>query len=49
LAAALAQLSTDANSLAAMGVHARTMLDAHFTRRQSLDRWRNLLDRVEQT
>jgi glycosyltransferase involved in cell wall biosynthesis len=49
LAAALAQLSTDTHSLVAMGVHARTMLDAHFTRRQSLDRWRNVLDRVEQS
>jgi colanic acid biosynthesis glycosyl transferase WcaI len=46
LAAALSHLSTDANSLAAMGAHARTMLDAHFTRQQSLDRWRDVLDRI---
>jgi colanic acid biosynthesis glycosyl transferase WcaI len=49
LAAALAQLSTDVQSLAAMGARARTMLDAHFTRRQALDRWRNALDQVEQS
>ena len=47
LAEAIAQLSTDAQSLAAMGTRARAILDAHFTRRQALDRWRDVLDRVE--
>jgi glycosyltransferase involved in cell wall biosynthesis len=49
LAKAIADLSTDAPSLAAMGARARAMLDAHFTRRQALDRWRDVLDRVEQS
>jgi colanic acid biosynthesis glycosyl transferase WcaI len=48
LADAIARLSTDPQSLAAMGARARAMLDANFTRRQALERWRDLLDRVEQ-
>jgi glycosyltransferase involved in cell wall biosynthesis len=47
LADAIARLSSDPQSLAAMGVRARAILGAHFTRRQALDRWRDLLDRVE--
>src|SRR5260370_903475 len=39
LAAALVQLSNDAPSLAAMGVRARAMLDARFTRRHAFDQW----------
>jgi glycosyltransferase involved in cell wall biosynthesis len=49
LAAALVRLSTDPSSLATMGTRARTMLDAHFTRRRAFDRWRNVLDRLEQS
>jgi len=49
LAAALVRLSTDPSSLATMGTRARIMLDAHFTRRQAIDRWRNVLDRLEQS
>ena len=49
LAAALVQLSTDAPSLAAMGVRARAMLDARFTRRHAFDRWSDVLDRVEES
>jgi hypothetical protein len=30
-----------------MGQRARAMLEAHFTRRQALDRWSDVLDRVE--
>jgi hypothetical protein len=30
--------------LAAMGARARTMLDAHFTRRRALDHWREVFD-----
>ena len=48
LADAIARLSTDPQSLAAMGARARTMLDANFTRRQALERWRDVLDQVEQ-
>jgi colanic acid biosynthesis glycosyl transferase WcaI len=40
------RLSTDTAMRAEMGRHARAMLDAHFTRRQALERWRNLLQRV---
>ena len=49
LADAIARLSSDPQSLAAMGEHARAMLDAHFTRRQAFERWRDVLDRVEQS
>ncbi len=49
LAATLARLSTDPQSLAAMGASARSMLDAHFTRRQALDHWRDVFDRIEQS
>ena len=47
LAEAITRLSNDAQSLAAMGQRARAMLEAHFTRRQALDRWSDVLDRVE--
>jgi glycosyltransferase involved in cell wall biosynthesis len=47
LAEAIARLSNDPQSLAAMGQRARAMLEAHFTRRQALDRWSDVLDRVE--
>ena len=48
LATALVRLSTDRSSLAAMGLRARAVLDAQFTRRQAIDRWRNVLDQLEQ-
>ena len=47
LATALTRLSTDAQSLAAMGARARAMLDARFTRQHALDRWSDMLNRVE--
>ena len=47
LAAALAQLSTDAPSLDAMGVRARAMLDARFARQRAFARWSDVLDRIE--
>ena len=46
LAAALRRLSTDTASVPAMGLRARAMLDAQFTRQQAFDRWRNALDRL---
>ena len=49
LAEAIVRLSTDAQSLATMGARARAMLDAQFTRRQALDRWREVLDGVGQS
>ena len=45
---AIARLLSDPQSLAAMGARARAMLDANFTRRQAFERWRDVLDRVEQ-
>ena len=48
LADAIARLSIDPQSRAAMGARARAMLDANFTHRQALERWRDVLDRVEQ-
>ena len=49
LADTLLRLSTDQQSLVAMGSRARAMLEAHFTRRQALDRWRKVLTQAEQT
>ena len=46
LAQALTRLSTDTASIPAMGLRARAMLDARFTRRQAFDRWRNALDQL---
>jgi len=47
LARAIARLSTDPQSLVAMSARAREMLDANFSRRQALDRWCKVLDRVD--
>jgi colanic acid biosynthesis glycosyl transferase WcaI len=46
LAEALSRLSTDSKCIADMGVRARAMLEAHFTRRQAFERWRHVLDQV---
>jgi glycosyltransferase involved in cell wall biosynthesis len=46
LAQALTRLSTDTGSIPAMGLRARAMLDARFTRQQAFDRWRNALDQL---
>jgi colanic acid biosynthesis glycosyl transferase WcaI len=40
------QLNGDVALRAEMGRNARTMLDAHFTRRQALARWQHLLENV---
>jgi colanic acid biosynthesis glycosyl transferase WcaI len=34
------QLASDVRGTAAMGARARTMLEAHFTRRHAFERWR---------
>jgi hypothetical protein len=31
-----------------MGIRARKMLDAHFTRQKAFERWYSLLDQLEQ-
>ena len=49
LAQTITHLSSDPRSLAAMGQRARAMLEANFSRRQALNRWRDVLDRVEQS
>jgi glycosyltransferase involved in cell wall biosynthesis len=47
LAREILHLSADTGAVSAMGARARAMLDAKFTRRQALDRWRNVLDQIE--
>jgi glycosyltransferase involved in cell wall biosynthesis len=42
------QLSQDIELRTKMGRHARAMLEAHFTRRQALERWRYLLEHIGQ-
>lgn len=46
LAAILTRAAADRAGLAAMGARARAMLDARFTRRQALARWRAVLEQV---
>jgi colanic acid biosynthesis glycosyl transferase WcaI len=46
LVEALALLSADGERVTAMGARARAMLDAHFTRHRSLERWRDLLENI---
>ena len=47
LTAALRQLLGAPQTVSEMGARARQMLDAHFTRRQGLARWRRLLDQLD--
>ena len=44
---AITLLSADDERRTAMGARARGMLDAHFTRRQAFELWRNLLTKIE--
>jgi colanic acid biosynthesis glycosyl transferase WcaI len=46
LTQALVQLASDVRGTAAMGARARTMLEAHFTRRHAFERWRDVLDHI---
>jgi colanic acid biosynthesis glycosyl transferase WcaI len=48
LARTITCLSSDSGTLAEMGMRARQMLEAHFTRQKGLERWRQLLDALEQ-
>jgi colanic acid biosynthesis glycosyl transferase WcaI len=47
LTATLRQLLNAPQTVSEMGNQARQMLDAHFTRRQGLARWRRLLDQLD--
>ena len=47
LTATLRQLLSAPQTVSEMGARARQMLDAHFTRRQGLARWRRLLDQLD--
>ena len=47
LTATLRRLSHAPQTVSKMGARARQMLDAHFTRRQGLARWRRLLDQLD--
>jgi glycosyltransferase involved in cell wall biosynthesis len=47
LTATLRQLLNAPQTVPEMGNRARQMLDAHFTRRQGLARWRSLLDQLD--
>jgi glycosyltransferase involved in cell wall biosynthesis len=46
LAAALVSLSADRARIAALGMAARNMIEAQFTRRQAFDLWQGLLSRI---
>jgi glycosyltransferase involved in cell wall biosynthesis len=46
LAARVRDLARDQGGVVDMGIRARAMLDAHFTRRRAFARWRRLLDRI---
>jgi colanic acid biosynthesis glycosyl transferase WcaI len=47
LASTLLRLSSDPGVLAGMGMRARKMLEAHFTRHKGLERWRQLLEALD--
>jgi colanic acid biosynthesis glycosyl transferase WcaI len=47
LAGTLLRLSSDPKTLAEMGIRAREMLEARFTRKEGLERWRRLLDGLD--
>jgi colanic acid biosynthesis glycosyl transferase WcaI len=47
LTAMLRRLSETPQKVSEMGARARQMLDAHFTRKQGLARWRRLLDQLD--
>ena len=46
LAAVLRSLSTDAHRCDEMGLRARAMLDAQFTRKQAFEKWRGVLEGI---
>jgi colanic acid biosynthesis glycosyl transferase WcaI len=49
LAGTLRRLSHELDWVSEMGMRARKMLDAHFTRQHGLARWRGLLDRLDKS
>jgi colanic acid biosynthesis glycosyl transferase WcaI len=48
LVGALLRLSSESGTITEMGIRARKMLDAHFTRQKAFERWCSLLDQLEQ-
>jgi colanic acid biosynthesis glycosyl transferase WcaI len=48
LVGALWRLSNEPGTITEMGIRARKMLDAHFTRQKAFERWYSLLDQLEQ-
>jgi glycosyltransferase involved in cell wall biosynthesis len=46
MAKAIVHLATNADARIRMGLRARAMLDAEFTRRHAFRRWRNLVNRL---
>ena len=48
LAAALSRLEREPSTAIDMGMKARQMLDAHFTRKQAFARWSDLLDQLDE-
>ena len=48
LVGALRRLSSEPATVAEMGRQARKMLDEHFSRRHALERWRELLERLDE-
>jgi glycosyltransferase involved in cell wall biosynthesis len=48
LVGALLRLSSEPGTITEMGIRARKMLDAHFTRQKAFERWYSLLDQLEQ-
>ena len=49
LVAVLRRLSNAPGTIAEMGRRARAMLDAHFTRQQTLQRWSELFDQLDKS
>ena len=47
LVGALLRLSSESGTIREMGIRARKMLDAHFTRQKAFERWCSLLDQLE--
>jgi glycosyltransferase involved in cell wall biosynthesis len=47
LVGALLRLASEPGAIREMGLRARQMLDAHFTRQKAFERWRGLLDELE--
>ena len=49
LVGALLRMASEPGAITEMGMRARKMLDAHFTRQKAFERWCRLLDQLEQS